>query len=265
MQQQWMQLLCCASCLRFSLAAPPQASVRAGGTSTLAMLGVVAQRDAGVKPAIGTVRKHPANPLFGKTEPWEEDINNGYPTVLYDPADPLGTYRCWYDDHSQSALAYANSSDGITWTKPILGIINISGMPCHSGHTNGPCSNAGTQNNLVVAGNGIGVMRDHTVPHGSPAAFKGFGQLGRPNRLMNHGGTLISADGLHWNSPEIYDWPDPPQRYDTACNIFYDDARRQHLLQSIYIIICIASLCVPLCACLLLGICFTYMLSGAGT
>jgi hypothetical protein len=123
------------------------------------------------------VRKHPANPLFGKTESWEEDINNGYPTVLYDPADPLGTYRCWYDDHSQSALAYANSSDGIIWTKPILGIVNISGMPCHSGHSKGPCSDVGTRNNLVVVGNGIGVMRDRAEPHGSPAALAVGGQV----------------------------------------------------------------------------------------
>jgi hypothetical protein len=96
-QPQWPLLLCCAS-LRLSLGAPPQASARggaAGGGRTLAVLGIVAQRDGGVKPAIGTVQKHPANPLFGKTEPWEEDINNGYPTVLYDPTDPLGTYRCW--------------------------------------------------------------------------------------------------------------------------------------------------------------------------
>ena len=96
--QQWLLLLCCAS-LRLSLGAPLETSARgvvtAADTSQLAMLGIVAQRDVGVKPVIGTVQKHSANPLFGKTEPWEEDINNGYPTVLYDPTDPLGAYRCW--------------------------------------------------------------------------------------------------------------------------------------------------------------------------
>jgi hypothetical protein len=194
---------------------PPSTGSTQTTSTTLAVLGIVAARDGSVNSTIGAVRKHPANPLFGQTAPWEAEINNGYPSVLYDPHDSLGTYRCWYNDYSApQALAYANSSDGIVWDKPTLGIINLS-------------SSVGAQNNLVLVGNGLGVYSDPNEPYGSAAKFKGFGQIGKNHgKLADHGGTIISADGLHWNSPEIYDWPDPPQRYDTANNVFYDDARQ---------------------------------------
>jgi hypothetical protein len=140
---------------------------------------------AGVNAAFGTVTKSASNPLFTKSKPWEKDINNGYPTVIYDPGDPLGTYRCWYDVHSSKALAYANSSDGLKWEKPELNVVDIGGT-------------VGKRNNLVVKGNGIGVYKDPNVPPGSPAHFKGFGALS--GSTSKDGGTLSSADGIHWGS-----------------------------------------------------------------
>lgn len=46
---------------------------------TLALLGIIDRNvaDPGVKTVIGTVTKSLMNPLFSKTEPWEQDINNG--------------------------------------------------------------------------------------------------------------------------------------------------------------------------------------------
>ena len=97
-------LLCCAL----------SAASAGAGSTTHALLGVVAHRDAAVQPTVGDVRKHHANPLFNQSEPWEEDVNNGYPTVIYDPDEAeSGAYRCFYDDHSRSVLLMANSSDGI--------------------------------------------------------------------------------------------------------------------------------------------------------
>ena len=136
-----------------------------------------------------------------------------YPTVVYDPDEPLGKFRCWYDDHSAKALAYANSSDGITWQKPSLGIIDLGG-------------DIGTSNNLVVRGNGIGVYLDKHETNAS-RKFKGFGALGRSTSA--DGGTIISADGLHWGEPHVYNFPDPPQRYDTSNNLFWDDQLRQYV------------------------------------
>ena len=44
-----------------------------------------------------------------------------------------------------------------------------------------------------------------------------------------HGGTMTSSDGLAWSDPVIYDWPDPPQRYDTSNNIFFDPALKRYV------------------------------------
>ena len=85
-------------------------------------------------------------------------------------------------------------------------------------------------NNCVVQANGLGVYRDPTQAAGSPAAFRAFGGIGKyGGRLANHGGTMISSDGLAWSDPVIYDWPDPPQRYDTSNNIFFDPALKRYV------------------------------------
>lgn len=62
------------------------------------------------------------------------------PNVVHDPRDPLGAWRLWYGGcqcknappkpdpaccHAQF-LMYANSSDGIEWTKPSLGLYDAT-------------------------------------------------------------------------------------------------------------------------------------------
>ena len=54
---------------------------------------VVSEAD-NVRLRVGTIRKHPANPLFGEEYPWEKRTDNLYPNVLYDTQDQL--YKCWY-------------------------------------------------------------------------------------------------------------------------------------------------------------------------
>ena len=80
---------------------------------------------------------------------WEVRYDNSYPTVLYDP--DLKKYRCYYStfttdrgssrfsleerkevDYQPStdrivSLCYAESEDGVNWTKPNLGITNWKG------------------------------------------------------------------------------------------------------------------------------------------
>lgn len=190
-------------------------AVSVAAPSTLALLGVVATTDPGVFPSIGNVIKHPSNPLLGPGSAYTTD--NGYLSVVHEPSDPLGEYRMWYDASptQKNCIATANSSDGIHWTEPKLGLIKVSGS---------------SENNCVVVANGLGVYRDPTEVPGSPALFKAFGGIGPYHgKLAGHGGTMISPDGLHWGSPVIYAWPDPPQRFDTSNNVFFDDATRQLL------------------------------------
>ena len=78
--------------------------------------------------------RHPANPLIAQDQPWERRSISLYGTVMFDPR--VGKYRCWYsatesDDGvpdtpeapgtKEYYQCYAESDDGIAWTKPPVG------------------------------------------------------------------------------------------------------------------------------------------------
>ena len=85
-------------------------------------------------------RKHPANPLIRRDQPWEDTPyfrTSGF-DVIRDPAD--GLFKCWYEDVqnyfairpgiglTDARVCYAQSPDGVHWEKPRLGIRAIDGM-----------------------------------------------------------------------------------------------------------------------------------------
>lgn len=70
--------------------------------------------------------KHALNPLIVADRPWERGINC-YGTVLLDD----GRFRMWYqvinrteriDRRFVTAVGYAESDDGLAWTKPLVGV-----------------------------------------------------------------------------------------------------------------------------------------------
>ena len=153
---------------------------------------------------IGTVQKHPSNPLFVEDRPWEQRFDNFYGNIIYDEAEQL--YRCWYSPFiisnqckpgmtlaersttkyrgrkdMEMGICYAISKDGLTWDKPDLGLVEYDGTK---------------QNNLVWRGpHGAGIFKDD--------------QDTDPNRRyktiflgMN---TSSSANGLNWSEPQKID------------------------------------------------------------
>lgn len=98
----------------------------------------------------------------------------------YNPGDPHGTYRLWYNSilgtptptYAGQALLYANSSDGIVWTKPDLGLFDIGRLSSQDlkGAPAG-LKDIGSANNIVMAGGGVGVFKDTSAAGG----FKAFG------------------------------------------------------------------------------------------
>ena len=57
---------------------------RLAQTSTkFAAWSVIASSNGTLAPAIGTVRKHGANPLLIQDQPWELRLDNGYPNVVH--------------------------------------------------------------------------------------------------------------------------------------------------------------------------------------
>jgi len=150
------------------------------------------------KLMVGTVIKHPGNPLFGEDTPWEIRFDNLYGNVILDEKDNL--YKCWYSpfivDHSsremtldqrkqkkyrpprgrEMGICYATSEDGITWTKPALGLAEYEGDD---------------QNNIVWRGpHGAGIFKDKYEKD----------PLRRYKAIFQGMAVSFSADGLNWSN-----------------------------------------------------------------
>lgn len=157
---------------------------------------------------------------------WEVRYDNGYPTVLKDPA--TGTLRLYYSlfviDPSSAntplerrphetyeptkervvAWAVAESVDGVTWTKPELGIVEFDGD---------------TANNLLmIRAHGTGIMLDEDDPD-PRRRYKVVTRIDLPDGGRAFG-TMFSEDGLHF-SP-VHAWKEPVPRADTHNAPFRD-------------------------------------------
>ncbi|MBM3890562.1 MAG: hypothetical protein FJ388_15730 [Verrucomicrobia bacterium] len=182
-----------------------------------------------VRLALGTVEKDTHNPLFQADRPWENALNNLYPNVVYDEHDRLFKlwYKCVLADSNVIAqmmpprtinnvgwfLCYATSKDGITWTKPELGLHGF----------------AGTAKNNAVARDvaNVGVFKDR---HDSDPArrYKMIFDIGV--RLPENMRTRVSPDGIHWSEPVHPDGLGTSG--DTHSNMFWDGWRKKYVLIS---------------------------------
>ncbi len=152
---------------------------------------------------VGTVEKHPANPLFGEEHPWEARFDNVYPNVIFD--EEMGIYRVWYKTFTRDAvtedgkpvpreqrvrgtyrkfpwrrgdgLCYAVSKDGIAWEKPLMDLHLWEGKPT----------------NLVTVGDhGVGVFKDGNEDDPQ----RRYKMIRLAQRRM---GVRFSPDGLRWS------------------------------------------------------------------
>jgi hypothetical protein len=128
--------------------------------------------------------KHPANPLIQQDYPWERRMINFYGNVLFNP--DTGKFQCWYlgseSPHASPEyyVCYAESDDGLRWTKPLIGEGAIG---------------AHTRHNIVLpGGHGWCVLRTPDDP--------------RPEmKYKAVGGDLIgwSRDGIRWTTRKCRD------------------------------------------------------------
>ncbi|MFZ4695428.1 MAG: hypothetical protein ACOYMV_09910 [Verrucomicrobiia bacterium] len=159
------------------------------------------QSSSGVELRLGPVTKSPLNPLFGEDRPWESSCDNLYPNVVFDPADRF--WKLWYTPfldravHEAQTLCYAQSEDGLRWTKPNLGLFEFRGSKAN--------------NILLPMITGAGVALDAQEsdpskrfkltylvhPRLAPEWAKELMAQGYP--LPGRGaGVGFSADGVHW-------------------------------------------------------------------
>ncbi len=137
-----------------------------------------------------------ANPVLRRGDPGSPDAHGVqfYGSVIHDS----GRYRMWYvafDDEVKSKApserwraAYAESQDGLTWTKPNLGLVEFHGS---------------RQNNLVDVGGDWGVVNLKVIKDLSdPDSTRRYKMIAHVYyRHHTRLGTLlpfVSADGLTW-------------------------------------------------------------------
>ncbi len=163
--------------------------------------------------------------LVESDQPWESATLNWF-SVLKDGE----TYRMWYECYDvegwptpdDTSFCYAESTDGIHWTKPKLGLYSYQGSK---------------DNNIVFRQ--IGVDKHRSRVHGScvfldPSAppearykcvsqgqFQGIGD--RPYYVAG----MTSPDGLHWTR---YPQPICPVFADSQYSGFWDQAQRHYVI-----------------------------------
>jgi hypothetical protein len=154
-----------------------------------------------------TLRVNPPSPgelVLKPDRPWEKMWIPFYTTVL----DEGGKLRLWYnarDEASRSNLAYAESTDGIHWTKPNLGIVNYQGS---------------TENNLVGIPYFEGAV--HRDPHGrDDERYVYLTSIHKGGGIFRY----ASPDGLRWkrdvdpllpfecDSQNVAFWDEPKGKY----------------------------------------------------
>ena len=199
--------LFCGTASGQTAASRPAESAVAPETSKYLLLDSrIVERKINARLTLGTANKDAGNPLFVEEKPWEPRFDNLYPNVMYDQQEHL--YKCWYSpfiidqavtrtppekrktltymealhgNDRYAGVCYAFSKDGLTWTKPDLGIVEFNGSKA---------------NNIVLRGvHGAGIFKDLRDP--DPARrYKLFAKTGEDREPV---GVAFSPDGLHWS------------------------------------------------------------------
>lgn len=211
-------------------ATPRDGAARDGAARSIASDKVLFIDEAFIVNSQGTrLKLHPPRKtgerLIESDQPWESATLNWF-SVLFDGQ----RYRLWYECYDvegwptadDTSFCYAESADGITWTKPNLGLVSYQGN---------------TNNNILFRQIGEGDHRSRV--HGSgvffdPAAppeerFKCVSQglfQGIADRPYFVAG-MTSRDGLHWTR---HPRPICPVFADSQYSGFWDPRRERYML-----------------------------------
>ena len=142
------------------------------------------------------VTKHPANPLLTGDVPWEQTEDGARRGLVFQIVrrdEETGLFRMWYAAYVVYSLpgvprvrfpaCYAESTDGITWKRPELGLYEFQGSKA---------------NNIVIpAGNAFGLFIEPQDP-GPDRRYKAV-VWHEPEYVPREGYFLYtSPDGIHW-------------------------------------------------------------------
>ena len=150
--------------------------------------------------------KTTARPVVRADQPWEQSA------YIYGSVYKVGdVFRMWYtaynDVNPNYHTAYAESRDGVNWSKPNLGLAEF----------------AGSKANNMVAGGGGTVAYNPDAPADRRYTSLGF-ESGKVNETLGYY-VWFSADGLTWKRAS-----DKPALFDgDVSNISYDPFGKQYI------------------------------------
>jgi hypothetical protein len=188
------------------LSTSPHESVLLLGDHTVARTSGLAQR---FLPAA----KHPASPVMRRTETWEGVGPYVWGNRLMQDKQ-TGLFRLWYitfdyaDNHYR--WGYATSPDGLTWTKPNLGVEHYADAPATNLLPLGPHPDKGTRS----------IARDPRPE--TPAERRYLGVR------FTYDGEFVSfsPDGIHWKEhPSNPVWHVPSD----IIHVMWDDRRQKFI------------------------------------
>ena len=148
-------------------------------------------------------KKHPGNPVLRAGPPGSVDANG---TILYGTVFKEGDkFRMWYlawplpdkrypeqTNWPHRPIAYAESPDGIHWTKPNLGLVDFCGNK-----NNNLVSIEPANHPFAAVNDYVSVLRDETDPDPS-RRYKMVYVVYLPKLRHSTAATAVSADGLRW-------------------------------------------------------------------
>jgi hypothetical protein len=227
-----------------------------------------AAAQGGLVARLGTGEKSSANPLFTQELPWEQRIDNGYASMVYDPSH-TPPWRLWYDafvkcndnqrddqgrylrcggGKREHAALYAESVDGLRWQKPALNLVGWD----TTAKNRGMCCTLKTKacggcrlgepgvvptNIWLPESDGTGVTHDVHEANAS-LRYKAVGNnlplnfgVSPPAGSVptNRGGVCGSPDGVHYKAEDCQWLSFSGMHWDCWSNIFYDSRTGEYI------------------------------------
>lgn len=106
---------------------------RVGPWRRLFLDAMTVEESHGLTRVFHSAEKHPASPVVRRDQAWEGATGMSGPYLYGTVLPEGGRLRMWYQCiHRGNHVGYAESADGIAWTKPALGIIEHMGSKANN-------------------------------------------------------------------------------------------------------------------------------------
>ncbi len=157
--------------------------------------------------------------------PWE-GVGCVYQSIFKDGDKYRMYYRAKGDGNP--TVGYAESTDGINWTRPTLGIVEIDGSTANN--LVFPLTEDLMADGAINGASGLMVLKDDNPAALASERYKAVGHTHTPRTGKNRVSGLslfVSPDGLHWSLKQDAIITDG--EFDAQNRIFWDNVRQQYV------------------------------------